>query len=498
MRPRKAGDRGPQLPPGRIGFIWVGLAVWVVLLIAIDMTSRTIGLQEQQVPYLIAAALASFAVVTLVAFVRLAGTPTELRTLRILAVLLPSAFVLSIEVILYFVEIDEAITEVGEHVVAMAILSAGAVPFSVYVFRAFARLHDELAHRAQHLQALHETSMRVTAEPSLGQLYERIARGVRGVVSSDRAALLLAPDGGGSDVLVADPPVASLDPGEADLMASVRATGATERVSQEGWPLLAVPVRRQGRTIGAMAAMREGGPGFSVEDELLLGMFAVAASAALENARRLEEAQLLATVEERERIARDLHDDLGQLLGFLTAKIQAAQELVGAGRQIQAQDELAGLERATRTLGAQVREAILGLRARVGTDRPLCRALEDYVAEFGIQAGLTTTFESSPNAGGRLPGPSQYQLLRVVQEALSNARRHAEAHRVTVRLTESDGYVELSIADDGRGFTPDYRRAGFGLKTMSERVRALNGEFDVSSAPGRGAVVKAKVPLVGG
>jgi len=476
----------------------VGLTAWVVLLIGIDMTSRTVGLQQRQIPYLIAAALASLGVVTLIAFVRLAGSPPELRTLRVLAVLLPSAFVLCIEVILYFVEIDEALTEVGEHVVATAILSAGAVPFSVYVFRAFTRLRDELARRAQHLQALHETSMTVTGEPALPRLYDLIAEGVRRVVASDQAVLLLQPDRGEAEILAAAPPLEAPGRWEARLMGSVRTTGAATRAVEAGRSFLGVPVRHQGRVIGAMAAVRDSGPEFSVEDELLLGMFGVAASAGLENAHRLEEAQLLATVEERERIARDLHDDLGQLLGFLTAKIQAAQELVARGQEDQAREELSGLEHATRMLGAQVREAILGLRARVGPGRPLCQALEDYVAEFGIQAGLSTVFEASPNAGQTLPGSSQYQLLRVAQEALSNARRHAQARRVTVRLTESDGSIALSVADDGRGFTPDYRGAGFGLKTMAERARALNGEFEVWSAPGQGAVVKVRIPLSGG
>jgi len=259
-----------------------------------------------------------------------------------------------------------------------------------------------------------------------------------------------------------------------------------------------VPVRRYGHVVGAMAAIREGGRPFTVEDELLLEMFAVATSAALENVTRLEEAQLVATVEERERIARDLHDDLGQLLGFLTAKIQAAQELVASGRASQAREELAGLETATRGLGAQVREAILGLRARVGPDRPLWRALEDYVADFGIQAGLSTEFASVPGAGAGLPGSSQYQLLRIAQEALSNARRHARATHVTVSLAESDGYLELAIEDNGAGFDPASPEAGFGLRTMQERVQALNGRFEIDSALGSGTLVRVRAPLGGG
>ena len=227
-------------------------------------------------------------------------------------------------------------------------------------------------------------------------------------------------------------------------------------------------------------------------------MFAVATSAALENVSRLEEAQLLATIEERERIARDLHDDLGQLLGFLTAKIQAAGELLASGRTLLAQQQLSELDEATRTLGAQVREAILGLRARVGPDRPLRQALEDYVSDFGIQAGLSTQFVADPDAGVGLPVSAQYQLLCIAQEALSNARRHAEATHVSVRLTEDDGYLELQIADDGSGFDPAKPNPGFGLKTMEERMRTLDGRFEIGSTLGMGTVVTVRARLGGG
>ncbi len=499
MRSARATDGGAaeDRPRGRFGLPWLGLLFWIVLLLAVDMTSRTVGLRRREVVYLVAMSVATMAVVTLIAFIRLAESPPELRTLRVMAVLLPSAFVMSIELILYFVEVEGAVSEVGEHIVATAILSAGAVPFSVLVFRTFTRLRNELARRAQNLQTLHETSLSVTGEPALPRLYELIAGGAGAVVAADRAILLLAPERGGAETVVAAPS-GSPGPGELELARAVAETGRARRAVADGRACLGVALRRRGSPVGAVVAASDADHAFGVEEELTLEMFAVAASAGIENAHRLEEAQLLATVEERERIARDLHDDLGQLLGFLTAKIQAAQELVATGRDTQARRELAGLEQATRMLGGQVREAILGLRARVGPDRWLGHALEEYVADFGIQAGLGTVFEGRADAGRDLPGPSQYQLLRVAQEALSNARRHARARSVTVHLEESDGGLELSVADDGEGFVPEDARPGFGLKTMAERVRSLGGAFEVRSAPGSGTVVSVRVPVNGG
>ncbi len=485
---RKRGGRGvgTRLP-------WVGLASWIVLLLVIDIASRSLGL-KRQVVYLVVAALATLAVVTLIGFARMTESPPELRTLRILTVLLPSTFILLIEVILYFLEVEDKVTEVGEHVVATAILSAGAVPFSVYVFRNFSRLRDELTHRAQHLETLHETSMSVTGELAPERLHEAIAQGAAGMIGADRAMLRLLPEEGRPETAVVAPQGETPTEREQGLALSVAASGEARRVSEGDRAFLGVALRRRGRGAGAITVARDAGRAFTVEDELVLDMFAVAASAGIENAYRLEEAQQVATIEERERIARELHDDLGQLLGFLTAKIQAAQELSVRGRDEQLREELAGLENATRMLGGQVREAILGLRARVGPDRSLGRALEDYVADFGIQAGLRAEFEGDPDTGHDLSGPSQYQLLRIAQEALSNARRHAGARVVRVGLRAGGGAIVLRVEDDGSGFDRAAGTPGFGLKMMAERAAALGGKFEVLSTPGSGTVVEVRVP----
>jgi len=146
-----------------------------------------------------------------------------------------------------------------------------------------------------------------------------------------------------------------------------------------------------------------------------------------------------------------------------------------------------------------VREAILGLRSSVGPDRPLGQVLEEYTADFGIQAGLRTTFSGPVTAGSALASPARYQVMRIAQEAMSNARRHAHASSITVSLAERDDVLELDVRDDGDGF--DLAAAAesgrFGLKTMAERARALGGSLDVRSVPGEGTTVHAAVPLNG-
>lgn len=339
------------------GLRLIGVVLWLGLLVGATLLAAATGVNAPGLALLIAAALTATGVVGLVAYARLASAPPPLRTLRILAMLLPSLFIVCIEAVLLVIEADEVFSEVGEHIFATAILSLAAIPFSIWIFRSFATLHEQLA----------------------------------------------------------------------------------------------------------------------------------------------AQAQLLATVEERERIARDLHDDLGQLLGFLTTKVQAARELASTGRSEQAVDELDDLEGATRALSAQVRESILGLRASAGSDRPLDRALEEYAAEFGIQARLHVAFTAERGAGESLPGPARYQMLRIAQEAMSNARRHAGAGSITVELHERDGQLLLDVHDDGAGFDPHAASATgrFGLKTMAERARAIGGTLRIDTAPEHGTTIHAAVPLIG-
>lgn len=479
---------------------WIGLGLWLALLAGSGLLAHANGRTTSVLPLLLTGALATVGVVGLVAFARMTSAPPELRTLRVLAILLPTLFVVCMEAILLVVEADDLFTELGEHILATAVLSLSAIPFSIWVFGVFSVQRDELTRHADRLATLHRASLAVTGEATSRAVREAIVQGARAVVLADRATLFAPALGGGAAVLVSDPPTPQAGDRELELL---REAGTLATTTVDASARAYLSARAQGAAGPALLAERDAGPAFGDEEALVLDMFAVAAAAGIENAARLEDAQLHATVEERERIARDLHDDLGQLLGFLTAKIQATQELVATGNADRAASELAGLERATRTLSAQVRESILGLRTSLGPEQPLGRALEDYTAEFGIQAGLRTSFDGHPDAGEALPSSTRYQVLRIAQEAMSNARRHASATSVDVSLREIDGILELTVVDDGTGFASDGATGNggptggagrFGLKTMAERARAAGGSLQVSTAPGQGTTVRATVP----
>lgn len=475
--------------PNRIGLRWIGLGLWLALLAGSALLARVAGATTSALPYVAVAGLGLVGVVGLVVYARLTSAPPQLRTLRVLAILLPTLFILCMQAILLILEADERVTEVGEHILGAAVLSLCAIPFSIWIFRSFAVLRDELARRAARLERLHRASLAVTGEPSVPRLHEAIVRGARDVVDADRAVLLVAP-GDGPEVLLADPPVPEPDEIDRDM---VRSLGSAK---PDGADASYMTTRILGRAPHALLVRRTAGSPFGAEEGLVLDMFGVAATAGLENAQRLEDAQRLATVEERERIARDLHDDLGQLLGYLTTKIQAARELVATDRPSAAAEELAGLEDATRSLSAQVREAILGLRTSVGPDRTLGEAVEEYTAEFGIQSGLRTSFSGPVTAGGSLATSARYQVMRIAQEAMSNVRMHADATTVAVALDEHDGVLELSVRDDGAGFDPvaAAHSGRFGLTTMAERARAVGGTLDIRSAPGEGTTIALSVP----
>lgn len=207
-------------------------------------------------------------------------------------------------------------------------------------------------------------------------------------------------------------------------------------------------------------------------------------------------------IEERERIARELHDGLAQLLGYVNTKAMAVR-LMLKRRQMKAADEhLLQLEEAARELFIEVREAILGLRASGQAGAGLPTLLNEYAARFSRLSSLPVQVEIAPEAASvRLAAEAELQLLRIVQEALTNVRKHAAASGVRISVQRQNGTLELLVSDDGRGFDPAHLCADppahFGLNTMRERAQAIGAEFQVESRPGGGTRVRVRLPLGG-
>jgi signal transduction histidine kinase len=207
-----------------------------------------------------------------------------------------------------------------------------------------------------------------------------------------------------------------------------------------------------------------------------------------------------AIVEERERIARELHDGLAQVLGYVHTKATAIRLLLSRGQTASAETQLAQLEEAARGLFVDVREAILGLKLGSQRDVRLATLLQEYARHFSALCDLPVEVTIAPSVeNATLPPEAEIQLLRIVQEALTNVRKHAQARVARVCVSNGGPAVELSVRDDGRGFDPEqargFGRPQFGLGTMRERADAIGAEFTIESRPGQGTCVTVRLPI---
>jgi two-component system sensor histidine kinase UhpB len=220
-----------------------------------------------------------------------------------------------------------------------------------------------------------------------------------------------------------------------------------------------------------------------------------------EQVRALSGRLIYAQEDERQRIARELHDDTGQVLTLLLIRLKLLETHPGAeaiGPQL---TELRGI-----VTGAidQVRRLALNLRPPTIDQLGLYPSLRSLVTTFSESTGIQTTLRL-PRARVTLAPERTLAVYRVVQEALTNAAKHADAHHVTITVAVDDGVLRVHVTDDGRGFIPDSLMnrpgqrhdggAGVGLFGMEERARLAGGSLQVRSAPGRGATVSLRAPL---
>jgi len=205
-----------------------------------------------------------------------------------------------------------------------------------------------------------------------------------------------------------------------------------------------------------------------------------------------------AVMQERERLSRDLHDGVAQLVADLLLRLDIIKDLVEAGRQQEAEAELERLHGVADEIYEDIGESIAGLRSNL-MERGLIGALQDYVDQFEERHQIPVTLRTEGPAH-QLPPLAALQLFRFIQEALTNVRKHAGAREATVTLT-SNGPDQLRavIADDGHGFTPASQREGkarpLGMTSMRERIEVLGGTFHVNSQPGSGTQVTANIPI---
>lgn len=210
----------------------------------------------------------------------------------------------------------------------------------------------------------------------------------------------------------------------------------------------------------------------------------------------LDERLRAAALLERERIARELHDSLAQVLGIAHLRLHALASRPSVSADEPAHREVLDLAELCHEAYADVREAILALRESTSPDRSLLEHLRSYVATFARTSGIPTTLHTDPESDPCLAPGAEIQVVRIIQEALTNVRKHACATAATVRVTALAHHVECMVTDDGVGFDAAEALAGdgFGLTSMRERAEAAGGRLVVDSALGRGTRVTVSVP----
>ena len=262
---------------------------------------------------------------------------------------------------------------------------------------------------------------------------------------------------------------------------------------------LGVPIRYKGRAVGSLyLTNKDGGSPFDQEDEEIVRLFSNQAAVAIQNAQLNEQIQVLAVETERTRISREMHDGLAQVLGYINTKAQAV-ELFIANQDLQAAaSHLKEMSETARQAYREVREGILALRTQVGAERSLSDALKEFIAEFRLRLGKSTKVNQSIPDTINLNPIQEVQILRIVQEALTNARKHADARTVSVTIRQGKEELRVEVSDDGRGFNPLAIKRGewphLGLQTMQERAEAVGGTFEVESTPRKGTLVRVSIP----
>ncbi len=216
-------------------------------------------------------------------------------------------------------------------------------------------------------------------------------------------------------------------------------------------------------------------------------------------ARLLEEQGVVATYQERERLARELHDGIGQVLGYVSLQAETARDCCRQGDPERADSLLTRLIEVAQRSHADLRHSILALKATPAEGWSFLTSLENHLDDFGTQYGVQTQLIIADPVSEDTVGPAAAaQVLRVIQEALSNTR-HAEARNVQVAVEERDSHACIVVSDDGCGFDPAEvaRDPGrhFGLAFMSERMEQIGGKLTIKSRPGIGTRVMLEAPL---
>ena len=260
--------------------------------------------------------------------------------------------------------------------------------------------------------------------------------------------------------------------------------------------LLAVPLRAHGNTIGSVQLVNKP-PGFDEDDLRIVTRIADQVAMTIEHTRLHAQQEKMAVLEERQRLARDLHDSVTQSIFGVSVLAEATARLLESNQIKTAAENLRELRQAALTALRELRHMIFELRPPELEKLGLVAALQARLASVENRAGLKT--ELHCDGAGDLPLAVADGLYRIAHEAFANSVRHARASKIRLGLERLGDDVILEILDDGLGFDVDTGKSkgGLGLRGMEERAAKMGGTLSIQAGPGRGTLIRVCVPVAG-
>jgi len=267
-----------------------------------------------------------------------------------------------------------------------------------------------------------------------------------------------------------------------------------------------IPIYAHDKRLGVMNVT---GPDWRKLDDnelQLLYIIGYQIGVAVERARLFDQTSRLATTEERNRLAREIHDTIAQGMAATIFNLESAEVMLDSpdpAKRAKAREKISKALNLTRANLDEARRSVLDLRAAPLQEKLLAEAIATLVDNFASETGVEAHFElnASPVSNRRFPARVEAGVYRIAQEALNNIKKHAHAKSVTVtfqaELMEGNERLRLTIEDDGQGFvlSDESRQGHFGLIGMNERARLLGGRLEIQSCPGSGTDIELVVPL---
>jgi two-component system nitrate/nitrite sensor histidine kinase NarX len=257
-----------------------------------------------------------------------------------------------------------------------------------------------------------------------------------------------------------------------------------------------VPLSLETQSVGGMWIGRERRESYRQEDVSYLEHLADQAVIALEHAIMTERLQSVAVMEERTRIAHEMHDNLAQILAFLSLEMQTLEAYVKTENSEQALAEIQQARAQINEAQADVRENILSLRTTLSGTTGVVPALREFISEYAIQTGIDAQINCAFEDIKGLSPIAETQLIYIVQEALANVRKHAQAEHASVDINVRDDRLYVTVSDDGVGSDVLTSSGHFGIQTMRERAESIGGKMTIDSHPGEGTNIRFWLPIL--